>query len=82
MSTHLPSTQVWPQPHSGLHMRAVQTPPTQVPLVQPHVPPQPFEAPHVTSIGHWGLQQLPAWAVSPLGHAHKPPQPSLVAPWL
>ena len=78
----MPSEQVWPQPHSGLHVRAVQMPPTQVPFVQPHVPPQPFMAPHEPSTGHCGLQQLPAWAVSPLGHAHVPPQPSLMAPRL
>jgi len=55
----LPSEHVCPQPHSGLHARAVQIPPTQLPLVQPHVPPQPFEAPQEPSIGHCGLQQLP-----------------------
>jgi hypothetical protein len=48
----LPSEQVWPQPHSGLHVLAVQMPPTQVPFVQPHVPPQPFMAPQAPSIGH------------------------------
>ena len=79
---HLPSTQVWPQPQSGLHVRAWQMPPTQAPVVQPHVPPQPFEAPHEPSIGHCGLQQVPAWAVWPLGHEQVPPQPSLMPPRL
>ena len=78
----MPSEQTWPQPQSGVQVLAVQTPPTQVPFVQPHVPPQPFEAPQLPSMGHWGLQQAPAWAVSPLGHAHVPPQPSLMAPRL
>ena len=81
-ATHLPSTQVWPQPQSGLHVLATQMPPTQVPVVQPHVPPHPLLAPHEPSMGHWGLQQVPACAVSPLGQAHVPPQPSLMPPWL
>jgi hypothetical protein len=82
VATHLPSTQVWPQPQRGLHVRAVQTPPTHVPFVQPHVPPQPFEAPHEPSIGHCGLQQVPAWAVWPLGQPQVPPHPSLMPPLL
>jgi hypothetical protein len=81
-ATHLPSEQTWPQPQSGLQVLAVQMPPTQLPFVQPHVPPQPFVAPQVPSIGHCGLQQAPAWAVSPPGQPQVPPQPSLMPPRL
>jgi len=78
----LPSAQVSPQPHSGLQVLAVQMPPTQVPFVQPHVPPQLFEAPQEPSTGHCGLQQLPPWTTSPLGQPQVPPQPSLMPPRL
>jgi hypothetical protein len=81
-ATHLPSEQTWSQPQSGVQILAVQMPPTQAPVVQPHAPPQPFEAPQVPSIGHWGLQQVAAWTVSPLGQPQVPPQPSLMPPRL
>ena len=74
---HFPSLQVWPHGQVGEQVFSAQMPPTQAPpLLQPHVPPHPSDAPQVRSTGHAGLQHLPAATCEPGGQSQVPPQPS------
>lgn len=57
--THAPSLHVCPQPQTGEQVFCGQRPLLQLPLAQPHVPPQPSVPPQVPSCEQCGAQQAP-----------------------